>query len=200
MKYFSTSLLILVAYCSGFATPELIHPAPAVGPAQDAHVFVPPADEPKRTEIKPGIWRVTSLAYDGREGFQNIVFKWHFENSNNILGYQQYPTGDELALWDYFSLDPSATPKQINLLPRIIPPRDSEPLSEQKENAKRIGGLPWLKGIYRLEGDQLEICVAEQSTMPRPKGFEKNGDEKDIMRVKLKWIHDLTDPNAPGIR
>jgi uncharacterized protein (TIGR03067 family) len=153
-----------------------------------AAVNVVVGKDTERSEPKPGIWHVTEWFVDGRKMEPVTPYKWHFERSDNILVYQVQATGDELAQWYYFTVNPNASPKEISLVGRVIPPREARPLIDAEKRGEAA-----LKGIYRLSGDTLEIYYATDSELPRPTSFDNADSDKKSVRLKLKLLHKLNE-------
>jgi uncharacterized protein (TIGR03067 family) len=96
-----------------------------------------------------GVWTMLELEANGRQA-QPGEMKWILV----IEGNQYNPGLGELSLEYTFRIDPSLTPKAIDLIPQDGP-----------ERGKTI------RGIYALEGDTLKICRPLDSYGDRPAGF-----------------------------
>jgi uncharacterized protein (TIGR03067 family) len=117
-------------------------------------------------EIKKlqGNWKVVSSQVDNvkipAEAFKKVVVT--FED-DKISFKENRKTYEEIK----FHLEPAATPQEINYLY----------LDGLKKGVKE-------KGIYKLEGDQLTLCIA-QSGQKRPEDFaSKKGTGQQLMVLK----------------
>jgi uncharacterized protein (TIGR03067 family) len=118
-------------------------------------------DELKKLE---GIWKIESLQDSGKEASREETQRITLEIKGTTLSAR---AGDRSAGKGTVKLDPSKTPKAIDLTPE-----------EGPEKGKT--GL----GIYQLEGDTLKICIAEPGK-ERPKEFvSKPGTQTTLMVLK----------------
>lgn len=101
-------------------------------------------------------------------------------NSHFLLGFgggkavQEYDFGDpSLEITWAVVLDPSATPKRIDLT------------GTDSSSSAVATGKVW-RGIYRLDGDRLILCFAELDAKARPSAFEpgRGRDVYELKRVK----------------
>lgn len=133
---------------------------------------VDPAKEKVKTdkELVQGDWVFDSAEAVG--GGNGINQAWQ-----SVVTFD----GDKLTITRYrgmdwkttFSLDPAASPKQFDMT--------------VNELAKKVLGFKdgTVKGIYRFDGEALELCLAESPDDPRPKEF-KAGTGLRQFRFTLK--------------
>jgi uncharacterized protein (TIGR03067 family) len=116
-------------------------------------------------------------AYAERFAFENVsgagwqmAIKW----SERIDGVGAYPMGWAREI--HFQIDPTATPKTIELYREVVGP---------------AGGVgtrnPAASGVYEVAGDRMRIClaghVAALKPDQRPKSFTVDADSADILFV-----------------
>jgi RNA polymerase sigma factor (sigma-70 family) len=134
-----------------------------------------PADPPKAKgksdkELMQGDWVFDSAETVG--GDAGIGQAWF-----SLVTFE----GDNLTVTKYqgldwkstFTLDPTASPKQFDMT--------------VNELARKLMGLKdgTIKGIYRFDGEALEICFADSPDSPRPTEF-KTGPKLKQFRFTLK--------------
>ncbi len=110
--------------------------------------FVPGcADHPDYGKIQ-GTWKVVAVENDGVKAPSEPLKRWTivFKTGNKVFvnkgGVPEEGT---------FTLDPSKSPKEIDL------------------TLERPGGDDTVKAVYTLEGDELKICGPSAKDRPRPK-------------------------------
>jgi uncharacterized protein (TIGR03067 family) len=109
--------------------------------------LVPAADPPKPDAAKlerqklQGTWTIVSHDSNGKKVEAKVISGW-----NLTVAGDRMTTRDGLDILDEstFRLDPGARPKAIDLAFTAGPDKDKS-----------------VKGIYKLEGNELTICVAE---------------------------------------
>jgi uncharacterized protein (TIGR03067 family) len=166
-------------------------PAPAVGSAPKS-VPAPagPADDRKSDQAKiQGTWKGMSADTQGQP-IPEIVFKAVGPSvtfSGDKVTWKANPTpearkilGDALATFSIegvFHLDPTKAPKAIDLI--VLGPNAKTPLGTPVPRA--------MLGIYNLEGDSLEICIAvdPEHAEERPAKFG-SVPGKFISHIKLR--------------
>jgi uncharacterized protein (TIGR03067 family) len=97
-----------------------------------------------------GVWTMLELEANGRPALPGEMMSWILV----VEGNQYNPGSGELSLEYTFRIDPSLTPKAIDLIPEDGPERHKT-----------------IRGIYSLEGDTLTICRPLDSFGDRPAGF-----------------------------
>jgi uncharacterized protein (TIGR03067 family) len=122
------------------------------------------AAEDKKFE---GTWVVTAMEGDGqkvpKENFENMTFK--FEGKK----YTQ-KNGDDLMEAGTQDLDPSKTPKQMDI---------------HVTEGETKGKLQL--AIYEINGDTCKICAADHGSKERPSKFEtKEGTRQLMFELKRK--------------
>jgi uncharacterized protein (TIGR03067 family) len=115
------------------------------------------AQDPKVEALKAevarhqGTWRVVSSVREGKEAPQDVTRSIERVVDGDHVVWKR--DGKNFA-GTKVVLDPTRSPKAIDVIPEGGPYRDKRVL-----------------GIYRLEGDTLTICMAE-ADKERPKAFE----------------------------
>jgi uncharacterized protein (TIGR03067 family) len=157
-------------------------------------------EEPKQTDLQKiqGTWKGGSASVQGQQ-IPDLVFKAigpTITFAGNKVTWKASPTPEakdlfggalaKFSLDGVFSLDTSKTPKTIDLM--VLGAGAKTPLGTPAPRA--------LLGIYKLEGDSLELCIAidPDHVEQRPTKFE-SVPGKFIAHVKLK--RDTTKPEAP---
>lgn len=97
-----------------------------------------------------GEWTMVSLRVDGKEADSGITRSWLLV----VEGDQYNPGSGELSIAYTFRLDPSRTPKAIDLTPVDGP---------------YSGRL--FRSVYALEGDLLTVCRPLDPSADRPAGL-----------------------------
>jgi len=129
-------------------------------------VLVPrfPGDDPATAERArhQGTWAVVSLVREGQAASADIVGSIRRVVEEDHVVWRR--DGKNFA-GTKFEVDPSKTPRAIDLIPDGGPARDRRVL-----------------GIYRLDGDDLTICVADPGG-PRPSAFEAGTGSKQTLQT-----------------
>jgi uncharacterized protein (TIGR03067 family) len=111
----------------------------------------PAADTAKQEQEKlQGNWTVTAYTASGKKAEAKEFAAWRLIVSGNEMTARD---GIDLLSAYVFKLDPSATPRLIDLDVTSGPDKDKKVL-----------------GLYKLEGETLTVCVAEPDK-PRPTAF-----------------------------
>jgi uncharacterized protein (TIGR03067 family) len=98
-----------------------------------------------------GTWKVTSIENDGKKADPKTFAGWKLVVAGNKMTALD---GNDVVDDHTFTLAAAAKPPALDLVPLM---------GEKK--AKTV------KGIYRLEGDTLTVCVSEPDAKERPKEF-----------------------------
>ncbi len=121
----------------------------------------PGLDEPTRHQ---GTWSVVSQVRDGQEGPPDVVASIRRIVEGDHITWTR--DGKSFA-GTKVTYDPSQTPHALDLIPDGGPNRDRHVL-----------------GIYKLDGDDLTICVADAGE-PRPTAFEAAaGSKRTLQKFK----------------
>ncbi len=123
-----------------------------------------PADDPAAAERArhQGAWAVVSLVRDGVAAPADVVAPIRRVVEEDHVVWRR--DGKNFA-GTKFEVDPSKSPRAIDLIPDGGPARDRRVL-----------------GIYRLDGDDLTICVADPGG-PRPSAFEAGPGSKQTLQT-----------------
>ena len=113
-----------------------------------------------------GTWEVVSFVSDGKETPEEIASSITRVVEDDHVAW--YRNGKSFA-GTTLKLDPSETPKAIDVIPDGGPQKDKV-----------------VRGIYRLEGDELTICMAAPDA-PRPKTFDgAKGTQQTLMTFRRR--------------
>jgi uncharacterized protein (TIGR03067 family) len=121
------------------------------------------AGDPSDKDLLQGPWRVTAAVIAGKK-----------VSAEELMELQKDPMvfrGDKLVgrYESTFKLDPSKNPKEIDVTPSTKPGTE-----------KMI-----FRGIYRLEGDELTLCLSSVPNGDRPASFTlKPGDKAGVIVLK----------------
>lgn len=137
-------------------------------------------DPEKREQAKlNGEWRVVSVEGRPQEAWVKVDLRYHFHNST-LTVYEIRGNARAMVAQHVFSLEPKLDPRGITML----------------------GVRGWLEafrpGIYRIDGEKLEICwcidaPAEMELQERPKGFTVPKGSKLTQLIVLKRVGDGKD-------
>ena len=122
-------------------------------------VPAPKEEDPVKAEMKAleGTWQVIDLQENGRPvGEKDLVLVI-------VDGKLEVLSGGQLSKAYTITIDPAKKPKTIDL-------------TSTKDKDRQA------RGIYKLEGDQLTICL-EEGTDKRPADF-KSGEKRSLVSVK----------------
>jgi len=114
--------------------------------------LIPAADPAEAAKALEGTWSVKSFLYEGAESKdpRDRKGEWVFKGEKQLL---RHDGKDDAEGWQPFRLDSTKSPKEIDL--------------------QGPGGTA--KGIYRLEGDTLTVCLPMPFlTKERPTKFESD--------------------------
>lgn len=129
----------------------------------------PPGDDPAaRAELArhQGTWEVVAFVYEGREAPREITATMSRVVEDDHVTW--YRAGKSFA-GTGLVLDPSADPKAIDVIADGGPQRGKAVL-----------------GIYRLDGDELTICMAAPDA-PRPTTFDApQGSGRTLMTFRKR--------------
>jgi uncharacterized protein (TIGR03067 family) len=124
-------------------------------------------DEPKKDDFDrfQGTWTTIAVEFDGEKvpSDQIGMVKTRFKDKT----YSQSLAGKEVETGG-FSIDSSKDPKTIDM--KILTGNDAG------KNQP---------GIYKFEGEQLILCVAQPGSEMRPKSFETKGTGNAMITSKL---------------
>ncbi|HYT93383.1 MAG TPA: TIGR03067 domain-containing protein [Gemmataceae bacterium] len=128
------------------------------------------ADQEKGTSAKQeiaklrGIWQVTKLIEGGAQaGPADELKEFTFDFQDGLVTIQKGKGGDRRPV--KFSLDPSKNPKWIDI---------------DLEQRSPIG-----QGIYKLQGDELTLCIVGGGTdTPRPSEFKASQKGHSLLVLK----------------
>jgi uncharacterized protein (TIGR03067 family) len=125
--------------------------------------FAPQAPDPATAERArhQGAWVATSSMRDGEPAAADVVASIRRVVEKDHVTWKR--DGKNFA-GTRFEIDPTKTPRTIDLIPDGGPNRDKRVL-----------------GIYKLEGDDLTICIADVD-QPRPSGFEAKAGSKQTLQ------------------
>jgi uncharacterized protein (TIGR03067 family) len=126
--------------------------------------FAPQVPDPLTVERAKhqGTWAVTSSIRDGQPAAADVVASIRRVVDRDHVVWKR--DGKNFA-GTRFEIDPTKTPRTIDLIPDGGPNRDKRVL-----------------GIYRLEGDDLTICIADVD-QPRPSAFEAKPGSKQTLQT-----------------
>jgi uncharacterized protein (TIGR03067 family) len=123
-------------------------------------------DAKKETEKLQGSWRGVSMERGGEvEKERAPQFVLTFDKGQHILKLR-----DKVHAKGPFKIDPSKSPKTIDLTDTTADPSDPS------------GGKAW--GIYELDGDTLKLCTLDGKRERRPKGFNTKGTDVTLVILK----------------
>ena len=157
----------------GLALATALWVAAALAPA-------PARGGPKDGEELRGEWTLvrhvrpdgTVVRHDGAIGNSHFVLR--FAGAKVV---QEYDFGDpSLEVTWAAALDPAAAPRGIDLTGAD---------ASSAAVAAEVRGKVW-RGVYRVDGDRLTLCLAELDAKARPAGFEpgRGRDVYELKRVK----------------
>lgn len=109
-----------------------------------------------------GIWTLESMEVDGTKAKEEQVKGWMLV----IQGDQYNPGSNQTSVEYTYKVDPSLTPKSIDLIPHDGPYRNRS-----------------LKGVYVLKKDRLTICRARTPDGERPAGFSSRAESGLVVTV-----------------
>jgi uncharacterized protein (TIGR03067 family) len=134
------------------------------GPIVLVLMFAAQSQGPANTERArhQGIWAVTSSIRDGEPASAEVVASIRRVVEGDHVVWKR--DGKNFA-GTRFEIDPTKTPRTIDLLPDGGPNRDKRVL-----------------GIYKLDGEDLTICIADVG-QPRPSGFEAKPGSKQTLQT-----------------
>ncbi len=108
-----------------------------------------------------GVWKVDKLIANGNEIDQAKGSKFTFKGSKMTREAEQ---GDETYS---FTLDPSKKPATVDFVP------------DQGDQKGKT-----LKGIYKVQGDELHLALSLDPDAKRPAAFPKESDELVLITLK----------------
>jgi uncharacterized protein (TIGR03067 family) len=124
-------------------------------------------DEPKKSDLDrlQGTWTTIAVEFDGNKvpSDQIGMVKTRFKDKT----YSQSLAGKEVETGG-FAIDPSKDPKTIDM--KILTGADAG-----KDQP----------GIYKFDGEQLVLCVAQPGAPKRPASFDSKGSGSAIITMKL---------------
>ena len=139
-------------------------PAPARADAKDANELR--GEWTLVRHVKPD---GTVIRHDGALGNSHFVLR--FAGAKVV---QEYDFGDpSLEITMEVALDPSVTPKRIDLT--VTDASKATVADELKGKVQR--------GVYRIDGERLTLCLAEFREKARPAGFDP-GRGRDVFELK----------------
>jgi uncharacterized protein (TIGR03067 family) len=106
-----------------------------------------PKDAPPKAEALHGLWALQSVTVDGKEHPEVDDRRWEFLPDGTQMRY----VGDE-KIWKVgipYTVDPRAKPAALNM-----------------------GYFASILAIYKIDGDTLTICVAQNDRKTRPSSFD----------------------------
>lgn len=110
-----------------------------------------------------GVWQMIAAETDGKPAAEDFIKKTRVTITGNTHSVR---VGDQVIVHDItFEVDPSTTPKQV-----------TDTINGGDQKGKQI------RGIYRIEGDQLTSCVARMDE-DRPTEFVTKPGSGHTMRV-----------------
>jgi uncharacterized protein (TIGR03067 family) len=124
--------------------------------AADAPKADPPAGDQKKLE---GMWTVVSAEMRGEKKEDLVGTTVTFAGDNITIRVKGKDADQE----GKFKLDPSATPKRLDVTPR--------------------GADKPMLGIYELDGGDLRLCLADKPEEERPAKFETQAGRKVVLLV-----------------
>lgn len=142
-----------------------------------AAIFLPGIPETDRLPGDDSIyakWKVTSAIFYGKESPQNHGETYEFRKYGRLL--TQYPRDKTPQEGDY-RIDLEKTPHHL----------DMQRFSDHPD----MGGGGPTKGIFKVQGDVLTICISGSANWPRPEEFASKKESRNIL-WKMKRV-----PMAP---
>src|SRR5262249_25430897 len=125
----------------------------------------PPAGDQESIQ---GTWKVVHWEYLGSEREITAIIRWTFSRDSLAVSVDGVKASYEAK----YKLNPSMEPKSIDLiqsvswLPRAVhtsPKREAEaPKAVETQTVNN-----YLYGIYRLDGDRLQVCYGERQRLSR---------------------------------
>jgi uncharacterized protein (TIGR03067 family) len=137
----------------------------------------PLQDAPAELERHQGTWRVVSSRFDGKDAPEDVARSiTRVVEDDHVTWYRD---GKSFA-GTTIRLDTASRPKAIDVIPDGGPRRGQAVL-----------------GIYRLDGDELEICMALPDR-PRPDAFRADaGSGRTLMKFRREKPGSRHRPSRP---
>jgi uncharacterized protein (TIGR03067 family) len=112
----------------------------------------PPSDPAQSDRARmQGVWAMTEMVVNGTAATQGQMRLWLLVVEGDVYN----PGSGETSLEYVFRIDPTRTPKAIDLVPRL----------------QASGRQKYYRGIYSLTDDTLTICRPLDIDEDRPAGF-----------------------------
>ncbi len=141
---------------------------------------LPAPAQAKDEELLQGVWQVISM----EEGGDRVEADKLKETIRKMTFTFQEKQAQFTVLWD--PRVPDAARQQLkDGEGRLVLDTAKNPKTIEITTAKQGGGHGFLRGIYRLDGDRMEVCFYSDDGLDFPSGFAtKRGDRARLMILK----------------